>query len=442
MAVNLKRIGVFTCSVSSPNDKEKKKKMDEVVGKTGGLRVEDDELTESSIVSTDLQCLFTIAVSQLVNVKNKLLSNMKISCLIKLSTEILFRRPSPRFLCLNRASFSAESKKENNILLNNLRIMGVDVKLVRQRQPGVLRRQITNEGGLEQFLQAKGADKDTIASIISRYPRSITRSYQSLKERWEIWQSILMTDSEIIKILKRYPESFFRSGNNANVRENIILFSSLGLTSEDLAKMLTRAPRVFSSSMELNKQIIGLLNEIHLSLGGKNPEDFVKQIISRNVFILLRSSKQVKANVHFLQSSFNLNSEELMTVLHGQGGDILDVSNEYLKKSLLNVKEKLLSNGCTETEVNTFVLKHLCILYLSPQNVNDKIDFLLQSNINIHQILKSPPSLDKSINVISSRIDELKKLNYDFGTYGIGIIALSKQRFEAKIKKLQCINKT
>ncbi|KAL8165161.1 UNVERIFIED_CONTAM: hypothetical protein K2H54_032091 [Gekko kuhli] len=379
-----------------------------------------------------------MAVRGLMNINNLFLSRMNKSWLIKSTTEIVFRGASTRFFCLKLGRSNDALDNENYILVNNLEALGVDIRIVRQRQPGVLRKQITNEEGLKRFLQAKGADKETIASIISRYPRAITRSYQSLEERWEIWRSILMTDVKILTILKRSPESFFRSGNNENMQENITFFCSLGLMPNNLCKMLTRTPRVFSNSVELNKQMVDLLCEICLSLGGDNPDDFVKQLISKNVFIFLRSRKQVKANVCLLQSSFNLDNEELLTLLHGQGGDVLDLSNEYLKKTLANMKEKLLSHGCTEKEVDMSALKHLRILYLSPQNLNDKIDFLLQANIDIEQIAKCPLVLDKSISTISHRIEELEKLDYNFTIHGIGILALSQQRFEIKLEKLHC----
>ncbi|XP_015271797.1 PREDICTED: transcription termination factor 1, mitochondrial [Gekko japonicus] len=378
-----------------------------------------------------------MAVRGLMNINHLFLSSMKKSWLIKLTTEIVFIGGSTRFFCLKLGKSNDALDKENTILVHSLEALGVDVRMVRQRQPGVLRKQITNEEGLEKFLQAKGANKETIASIISRYPRAITRSHQSLRERWEIWRSILMTDVEILTILQRSPESFFRSGNNENMQENITFFCSIGLMPSDLCKMLTRTPRVFSNSVELNKQMVDLLCEICLSLGGENPDDFVKQLISRNVFIFLRSRKQVKANINLLQSSFNLDNEELLMLLHGQGGDVLDLSNEYLKKTLANVKEKLLSHGCTEKEVDMFVLKHLRILYLSSQNLNDKIDFLIQANIDIEQIAKCPLVLDKSISTMSHRIEELEKLDYSFTDHGIGILALSQQRFEIKLKKLR-----
>ncbi|XP_077158683.1 transcription termination factor 1, mitochondrial [Paroedura picta] len=377
-----------------------------------------------------------MALRRLMNINNVFLSSMNKSWLFQFTTTFVFRGASTRFFCLKLEKSNFAPDKENFTLVTRLEELGVDVRMVRQRQPGVLRKMITNEGGLKSFLDAKGATKETIASIISRYPRSITRSYRILEERWKIWRNILTNDLEILNILKRSPESFFRSGNNENLQENIVFFRSFGLSSEDLCKMLTRAPRIFSNSVELNKQMINLLCEICLSLGGENPDYFVKQLISKNVFVFLRSCKQVKANVHLLQSSFKLDNEELLALLHGQGGDVLDLSNEYLKKTLANLKEKLLFHGCSEEEVNMFVLKHIRVLYLSPQNLNEKIDYLILANIDIGQILKCPLVLDKSISTTYHRIQELERVNYDFGFNGIGILALSQQRFELKLEKL------
>ncbi|XP_039377809.1 transcription termination factor 1, mitochondrial isoform X2 [Mauremys reevesii] len=388
-----------------------------------------------TVLQRYLQQLIPMAARGLLHMKNSLLYNMNCIWLIRFSTEIVLRPVSSRHFCLKTDSAVAKSCQENGILVNNLACMGVDVKMARRRQPGVLKKLITNEEGLKRFLQSKGATNEVIASIISRYPRAITRSYESLEKRWELWRSILMTDLEIVNILGRSPESFFRSSNNINMEKNITFFCSLGLTSKHLCNMLTRAPRAFSNRVELNKQMTDLLHEICLSLGGENPNDFVKHIISKNVFILLRSSKQVSANFEFLQS-FHLSNEELLALLHGCGADILDLSNEYIKKNFTNAKEKLLSLGCTEREVDRFFISYPRVLFLSSKNLSDKIDCLLQAKIDIKQIVEMSRVLDVSIGTVRSRVKELEKTNYDFKTYGIGILTLSKRRFEAKLEKL------
>ncbi|EMP35295.1 transcription termination factor 1, mitochondrial isoform X2 [Chelonia mydas] len=389
-----------------------------------------------TILQRYLQQLIPMAARGLLRMKNSHLHNMNCFWLIRFSAEIALRPVSSRHFCLKIESADAESCQENGILVNNLACMGVDVKMARRRQPGVLKKLITNEEGLKKFLQSKGATNEIIASIISRYPRAITRSHESLEKRWELWRSILMTDLEIVNILGRSPESFFRSSNNMNMEKNITFFCSLGLTSKHLSNMLTRAPRAFSNRVELNKQMTDLLHEICLSLGGENPNGFVKHIISKNVFILLRSSKQVSANIEFLQSSFHLRNEELLALLHGTGADILDLSNEYIKKNFTNAKEKLLSLGCTEREVDRFFIRYPRVLFLSAKTLSDKIDCLLQAKIHIKQIAETSRVLDVSISTVRSRVKELEKTSYDFKTYGIGILTLSKKRFEAKLEKL------
>uniref|UniRef100_A0A3B4XUZ3 tRNA-dihydrouridine(47) synthase [NAD(P)(+)] n=1 Tax=Seriola lalandi dorsalis TaxID=1841481 RepID=A0A3B4XUZ3_SERLL len=46
-------------------------------------------------------------------------------------------------------------------------------------------------------------------------------------------------DSEIVTILERSPESFFRSSDNGNLEKNIVFLSSLGLDAKDLHRFLT-----------------------------------------------------------------------------------------------------------------------------------------------------------------------------------------------------------
>ncbi|KAJ8333613.1 hypothetical protein SKAU_G00416210 [Synaphobranchus kaupii] len=167
---------------------------------------------------------------------------------------------------------NCDSGTENTSLVKNLATMGVDLKMVRQRQPGVLRKAFTNERGLAHFLQSKGASCETIAGIISRYPRSITRSGAHLEERWELWKSIFKNNSEIVNILERSPESFFRSSDNNNLEKNIVFLGSLGLNSKDLHCLLTTAPRTFSNSVELNRQMVELLQDVCITLGDTGVE--------------------------------------------------------------------------------------------------------------------------------------------------------------------------
>ncbi|XP_029023279.1 transcription termination factor 1, mitochondrial [Betta splendens] len=325
---------------------------------------------------------------------------------------------------------------ENESLLENLNLMGVDVKMVRQRQPGVLRKVITNEHGLSLFLQRKGADSKVIASIISRYPRAITRSAEHLEQRWELLRNIFQTDSEIVSIMDRSPESFFRSSDNENLEKNITFLTSLRLKTKDLHRMLTKAPRTFANSLGLNKKMVEFLEGICVELGGKDPQAFAKTVISRNVYILISSTKKVKKNVDYLKASLRLSDAELLALLQGSGAEILDLSNEYLKKNFNNLHQKMVSLGCRKTDVKNLILKFPMVLYLGREKLNTKLECLLKGGIKIKQVVEKPKVLDFSTQNIAERLKELQKVGYDFEKNGINIFDSSKKRFVARIKKL------
>ncbi|KAM9216609.1 transcription termination factor 1, mitochondrial [Dugong dugon] len=355
--------------------------------------------------------------------------------MIRFSTEILFKSVSFRLFGVKRNNADGESLEKDE-LLNNLLTMGVDIDMAKKRQPGVFNRMVTNEQDLKMFLLSKGASKEVIASIISRYPRAITRTSESLSKRWDLWRKIMASDLEIVNILERSPESFFRSNNNLNLENNIKFFYSVGLTRKCLCRLLTNAPRTFSNSLDLNKQMVEFLQSVCLSLGHKDPADFVRKIIFKNPFILIRSTKRVKTNIEFLQSAFSLNSEELLALLCGPGAEILDLSNDYAKRNYTNIKEKLFSLGCTEEEVQKFVFSYPDMIYLAEKKFNDKIDCLIQEKINISQIIESPRVLDSSLSTLKSRIKELVNAGYNLSTSNITPLSWSLKRYKAKLKKL------
>ncbi|KAM9383983.1 transcription termination factor 1, mitochondrial [Pholidichthys leucotaenia] len=332
-------------------------------------------------------------------------------------------------------------KPENQCLLENLELMGVDVRMARQRQPAVLCKPLTNEQGLAHFLQGKGASPEVIASIISRYPRAITRSSEELNQRWKLWKDIFITDKEIVSILARSPEPFFRSTDNSNLVKNIDFLNSLGLSQKDLHRLLTTAPRIFSNSPWLNRQMVEFLENLCVELGGENPEQFVKRIISRNLYILIRSTRRVKLNIDNLRTSLKLNGSELLAFLQGSGIDIVDLSPDYLKNNFNNLEQKLASLGCQEAEIKERIINYPLILFIGPEKLNSKIDCLLKSGITIQQILEKPRVLEHGMQSIMGRLEKLKRVGYDFKKNGIGILDLSKKRFDHKTEKLSPLDK-
>lgn len=184
----------------------------------------------------------------------------------------------------------------------------------------------------------------------------------------------MASDLEIVNILECSPESFFPSNNNLNLENNIKFLCSVGLTHKCLCRLLTSAPRTFSNSLNLNKQMVEYLQETSISLRHNIPTIFVWKVICKNASVLIQSTKRVKINIEFLQRTFNLDKEDLLLLVCGPGARILDLSNDCTKRNYTNIKERLLSLGCTEEEVQKFVLSYLNMIFLSEKKFNDKID--------------------------------------------------------------------
>lgn len=325
---------------------------------------------------------------------------------------------------------------ENESLLENLNLMGVDVRMARRRQPGVLRKIFTNEEAVAKFLQSKGANHKVVASVITRYPRVITRSVDHLEKRWMLWRNVFASDEKIISVLDRSPESFFRSSDNENLEKNITFISSLGLGSRHLHRLLTTAPRTFSNSIELNKQMVECLEDVYAELGGDNPEQFVKSVISRNLYILSRSTKRVRTNIDLLKKYLELKDHELLALLQGPLAEILDLSNEYLKNNFMNLQNKMLSLGSKKSDVKNLIVNHPTVLFTGLDTLNSKLDCLVKSGITIMQIVEKPKILELSTLNIMAKIEALKRVGFDFQKNGIGILELSRKRFDAKIERL------
>ncbi|KAM9838816.1 transcription termination factor 1, mitochondrial [Aulostomus maculatus] len=330
----------------------------------------------------------------------------------------------------------AAVKRDNDYLLESLTLMGVDVMRARKRHPGVLRKLLTNEKGLSQFLQNKGASKQVIASIITRYPRAITRLTQQLEQRWQLLRSIFKTDEQIINVIYRSPESFFRSSNNENFENNISYLTSIGLDTKDLHRLLTRAPRTLANTLELNKQMVTYLEDVGAELGATDPKEFVRAVICKNLFILIRSKKRIKENADLLRKTVELSDSELLALFQGNWAEVFTLSNVCMEKNLNYLKQVVISQGFQEADFREMILKCPKVLYRGGDTLSSKLECLLKEGITMEQILMKPRVLEISVQTIRERLEKLRSFGYNFEEEGIFILYTSQKRYEAKLELL------
>ncbi|XP_069816750.1 transcription termination factor 1, mitochondrial [Dendropsophus ebraccatus] len=330
----------------------------------------------------------------------------------------------------------SEVPVENLNLVANLEKIGVDLAQIRKRNAILLKKTITYEQKLKQFLTEKGADTKMVASIISRYPRAITRNYEVLEEMWNIWKKILETDATVLSVAQRSPESFFRTSNTGNLTKNIRYLQSLGLPPKILSQLMVKSPRTFANSVDLNKQNVEYLLGLCTQLGGQNPREFIRELISRNIFILTKSTNRVQANVENIKSLMKLDDCVLLLWIQGDGAPLLSLSYTYFEDNFKNVQEVLQSLGCTESEISLYVFMYPKVMLMTPKIFANKIKVLLECGVGVQDILNTPNILAVNINSLKSRIKALKGCGYDFRISGLSVLILSQPKFISRLERL------
>ncbi|KAG9476383.1 hypothetical protein GDO78_003109 [Eleutherodactylus coqui] len=325
---------------------------------------------------------------------------------------------------------------ENLNLVTSLEEMGVDLTAFRKIDAILLKKATTHEKTLKQFLLHKGADAKMVASIISRYPRAITRQYEVLDEMWNIWKEILGTDETVLSVAQRSPESFFRTSNTENLLKNICYFQSLGLPSRILSQLMLRAPRTFANSIDLNKQHVKHLLGLCSQLGGKNPREFLREVLSKNIFILTKSVSRVQSNIECMKTLMNLDDHALLLWIQDNGAPILNLSYTYFESNFKGVHSVLESLGCTEAEISLFIFTYPKVLLMTPKVFETKVNSLLECGGGVKEILNNPNLLVMQIKTLKSKIKMLTECGYDFQSSGLSVLLLSQAKLTSKVERL------
>lgn len=381
-----------------------------------------------------------MALKALTNITGSLVTCLTSARNGKAVASITLTIPGPTWarFCAHQVSHNEVKEPIENLnLVTNLEKMGVDMSLVRRRNAILLKKEITYEQKLKQFLTDKGADAKMVASIISRYPRAITRQYEVLDEMWNIWKGILGTDATILSVTQRSPESFFRTSNTENLLKNIRYLQSLGLPPKIMSQLMVKSPRTFANSVELNKQNVEFLLELCSALGGKNPREFVRELISRNIFILTKSTNRIQANIEHMRSLMKLDDYVLLRWIQGDGAPLLSLSYTYFEINYLNAQEILQSLGCKESEISLYIFMYPKTLLMTPKILASKINALMACGVDVKEILDTPNILAVNLNSLKTRIKQLSECGYDFRSSGLSVLAVSQAKFVLKLEKLR-----
>lgn len=327
------------------------------------------------------------------------------------------------------------SNKENKRTVEKLYKFSVDIRKIRRLKGWVLLEDETYVEEIANILQQLGADETAVASILERCPEAIVCSPTAVNTQRGIWQLVCKNEEELVKLIQQFPESFFTVKDQENRKLNIQFFQELGLKNVVISRFLTTASNVFHNPVEKNKQMISILQESYLNLGGSeaNMKVWLLKLLSQNPFILLNSSVAIGETLEFLQEQGFTNSEILQLVSKLKGF-LFQLCPRNIQTSISFSKNAF---KCSDHDLKQLVLKCPALLYYSVPVLKERIQVLLKEGISIAQIRETPMVLELTPQIVQYRIRKLNSLGYRIKDGHLANLNGTRKEFEASFDKIQ-----
>lgn len=363
----------------------------------------------------------------------------------------LLLRSQPRRLCASGRVLSApghrpsvvpfaratadQSNKENERTVEKLYEFSVDIRKIRRLKGWVLWEDETYVEEIVNILQQLGADETAVASVLERCPEAILCSPAAVNVQRELWQSVCKNKEELVKLIEQFPESFFTVKDQENRKQNVQFFQELGLRNVVISRFLTTASSIFHNPVEKNKQMIRILQESYLNLGGSeaNMKVWLLKLLSQNPFILLNSSAAIKETLAFLQEQ-GFTDFEILHLLSKLKVFLFQLSPRSIQNSISFSKSAF---KCTDHDLKQLVLKCPALLYYSAPVLEERIQVLLKEGISIAQIRETPMVLELTPQIVQYRIRKLNSLGYRIKDGHLANLNGTKKDFEANFGKIQ-----
>uniref|UniRef100_A0A8C5M6E2 Mitochondrial transcription termination factor 2 n=1 Tax=Leptobrachium leishanense TaxID=445787 RepID=A0A8C5M6E2_9ANUR len=327
------------------------------------------------------------------------------------------------------------NSKENKRTVEQLYYLSVNIKKIRQVKGWVLSKDAAYVEETADFLKSLGAGEMTVASILERCPEAFLHDPVELDAKKCLWRSVCSSDDQLLKIIEKFPESFFSYKYPENQRANINYFQDLGLNKKIVCRLLTSSPQIFCNSVEDNEHIISTLEENYLGLGGSeaNFKTWLMKLLSQDPFIILKPPSALKKNLHFIQR-LGFCDHDVLKLLSNLKGFIFDLNCNTMESSMLFTKKVF---ECSDEELKPIILKFPGVLYYTVPVLEERLKCLLKEGASLDQVKACPSVLELTTQIVEYRIAKIKSLGHKIKDQNLEVLNGTKKDFEVSYGRLQ-----
>ncbi|KAG7333329.1 hypothetical protein KOW79_003464 [Hemibagrus wyckioides] len=349
-----------------------------------------------------------------------------------LTVSLMFCR---RFQQLSSMHRSSVMQAENTSIIDALSNLSVNIAKIRKLRGWVLYQSPVYVMETVTMLKTLGVRDSVITQVLEHHPEAILCTPQHLEAQKELWMSVCASQSDLVRIIEKFPASFFTpSCHIDHQRANIMFFQNLGLNKRVIAKLMASAPQNFRRPVEQNEEMVQALQKMYLELGGNeaNMKVWLQKLLSQNPYVLMKSPKAVRSNFSFLHKQ-GFTSSELLQLLSKLKGFVTELHPESMALTLSYSQEIL---ACSDAELRQIVLQCPALLYYSVPILTDRFNCLLSAGISLQQIMQTPTVLELTTQIIQYRIQKLQSYGHDIRTGSLELLNGTKKDFEMSCGKL------
>ncbi|KAM9481710.1 transcription termination factor 2, mitochondrial [Clarias gariepinus] len=331
--------------------------------------------------------------------------------------------------------YSSIRQPENTSAVDALYNLSVDITKIRKLKGWVLYRSPVFVMETVTMLKTLGASNQLIAQVLEQHPEAILCPPEHLEAQKELWMSICTSHSHLVRIIEKFPASFFTSSCHIDhQKDNITFFQNLGLNKRVIAKLMASSPENFIKPVEQNEEMVHALQKTYLELGGNetNMKVWLQKLLSQNPNVLMNAPKAMRDNIKFLQEQGFANNE-LLQLLSKLKGFVTELHPESMGHSLRYSQETL---ACNDAEIRQIVLQCPALLYYSVPVLTDRFKCLFSAGISLQQIMQIPTVLELTTQIVQYRIQKLRSYGYDITTGSLELLNGTKKDFEMSCGKL------
>ncbi|XP_077989884.1 transcription termination factor 1, mitochondrial-like [Glandiceps talaboti] len=329
--------------------------------------------------------------------------------------------------------------RQKQLVLNSgdiqyLLSIGFDFKVMWKSAVKISEVSKTDVESIINLLKEKNLNENDIMEILIKYPRIAMATTSELSGKFQILYDLGLSDEDIGKMLKRAPSAFLSLKTKSPFIDFIEFLKHMGLTSKHMTRIIQRYPSNITRVKQIQNNV-AYLKQVFIN---HNCEDEfpqrIKHMLVQDPYLFRQPVPVVEEKVEFLEG-LGFSGPDLIRVIYNCP-NALRISSDHMLLTIRFMKDRL---SLTGEEMKDFIRFYPQILYCSIEKLEDKIDFFYSQGITAKIMMRTPAVFVRNLSLMKQRCRELKTVDFEFKS--LNVLVVPPAEYEDRFERLRAAYK-